>query len=372
MSRRRSCTPSVFLFLTIILAGVFIAGFLIPLLATKSFGPPSGRLNIFQRANYGFQLLIHSNELLLPVNSGGEQQLFTISPDESVLSISTRLENSGLIWSAKLFRTYLIWTGSDTYIQAGTYRIKPAQNSVEIAGMLKSSNLTEVTLVILPGWRSEEIAAAMAASGLEINPDEFIARADFLPNPPEFIPVGKSLEGFLAPGQYILSRTTTTDQLLSILTQEFSSELTPELRNGFSLHGLTVFEAVTLASIIQREAMFDDEMPLLASVFYNRLAIGMALQSDPTIQYALGYNTSQTSWWTTPLSASDMQINSPYNTYLYAGLPPGPISSPSQAALAAVAFPATTGYYFFQARCDGSGLHNFAVTYEEHLSNNCP
>lgn len=372
MSRRRSCTPYYFLFLTIILLGMVIVGVLIPFLATESFGQPSGHLNAFLRVKYGFQLLINSNELLLPYNSEGEEQLFTITPDESVLSISTRLQNSGLIWSADLFRTYLVWNGSDTFIQTGTYRINPSQNSVEIAGMLMSSNLTELTLVILPGWRVEEIAETLATSGLEINPDEFISRVNFPQNPPDFIPVGSSLEGFLAPGQYILSRTATTDQLLSILIQEFSSALSPELRDGFSLHGLTIHEGVTLASIIQREAMIDDEMPLLASVFYNRLAIGMALQSDPTIQYALGYNTLQVSWWTTPLGASDLQIASPYNTYLYPGLPPGPISNPSQAALTAVAYPAGTGYYFFQARCDESGLHNFAVTYEEHLNNNCP
>jgi len=97
----------------------------------------------------------------------------------------------------------------------------------------------------------------------------------------------------------------------------------------------------------------------------------MKLDTDPTVQYALGYNASQGTWWTNPLSSADLQFDSPYNTYLYAGLPPGPIANPSLSALRAVAFPAETPYYFFRARCDGSGLHVFAVTFEEHLQNGC-
>jgi UPF0755 protein len=129
---------------------------------------------------------------------------------------------------------------------------------------------------------------------------------------------------------------------------------------------------VTIASIVQREAVVDTEMPLIASVFYNRLAIGMNLQTDPTIQYALGYNTAQGTWWTNPLSMDDLKIDSPYNTYIYPGLPPGPISNPGLAALEAVAHPTDSIYYYFQAKCDGSGLHNFSETFDQHQQNYCP
>jgi UPF0755 protein len=98
----------------------------------------------------------------------------------------------------------------------------------------------------------------------------------------------------------------------------------------------------------------------------------MKLDSDPTVQYALGYNTAAATWWTNPLSASDLQFDSPYNTYLYPGLPPGPICNPGLSALNAVAYPAQTPYYYFRAACDGSGRHAFAQTYEEHLRNACP
>jgi UPF0755 protein len=133
-----------------------------------------------------------------------------------------------------------------------------------------------------------------------------------------------------------------------------------------------VYQAVTLASIVQREAVVADERPQIASVFLNRLHAGMKLDTDPTVQYALGFNPIQGTWWTNPLNATDLQVDSPYNTYIYTGLPPGPIANPSLSALRAVAFPAETPYYFFRARCDDSGLHDFAVTFEEHLQNGCP
>jgi UPF0755 protein len=107
-------------------------------------------------------------------------------------------------------------------------------------------------------------------------------------------------------------------------------------------------------------------------VFYNRLRENMRLESDPTAQYALGYILSQNSWWKNPLNLNDLKVNSPYNTYIATGLPPGPICVPSLAALNAVAFPAQTPYYYFRARCDGSGRHNFSATYDEHIQNACP
>jgi UPF0755 protein len=152
----------------------------------------------------------------------------------------------------------------------------------------------------------------------------------------------------------------------------FEAHLTSELKNGFENQGFDLCQAITLASIIQREAIVAEEMPLIASVFNNRLNSGNMLESDPTVQYALGYNPKQNTWWTNPLSLEDLQQESLYNTYLYAGLPPGPISNPGLNALQAVAFPAQTSYYYFRSACDGSGRHTFALTFAEHLANECP
>ncbi len=372
MKSRKSCLPFIFMLGSFFLLVLVAVAAYLPQAARESFGEPSPNLTLWQRFSYGFQLVWNSGDLTQPFDLAGADQLFVIQPGESVVSISERLESVGLIRSARSFRIYLLWTGLDTIIQTGTYRISPSLNGLEIAQMLKSTTLTEVTFTVLPGWRMEEIAATLPTSGLSISPEEFLSAASVPAEPLGLIPAGASAEGFLFPDTYILPRATTANQLVSTLLQGFGSHLPQDYIAAFSSHGLTLYQAVTLASIIQREAMVEEEMPLIASVFYNRLAVGMKLQTDPTIQYALGYNSAQGTWWTNPLSGSDLLFDSLYNTYLYPGLPPGPISNPDLAALEAVAYPAESPYYYFQARCDGSGLHNFAETLEQHQQNNCP
>jgi UPF0755 protein len=152
----------------------------------------------------------------------------------------------------------------------------------------------------------------------------------------------------------------------------FFLQVTNEIKNGFAAQSLDICQAVILASMIEREAIVDEEMPQIASVFYNRLNSGSVLASDPTVQYAIGFNKNQGTWWTNPLTLNDLKVDSPYNTYLYNGLPPGAISNPGLPALRAVAFPAQTPYYYFRAACDGSGRHLFAETFNEHVANECP
>ena len=371
MKSRHSCLPWMLLLVTLAALALVALAVFVPQAAHQSFGEPSPSLNTWQRFNYGFQLVWNARNLTQPLDPTGSEQLFSIQSGESVLSISNRLEQAGLIRSAATFRIYLLWTGLDTVIQTGTYRLSPAQTGFDIAQKLKSTTLTEVTLTVLPGWRMEEIAATLPTSGLEFSPQSFITAAA-APEGLDLIPAGASAEGFLYPDSYILPRTTTPDQLVSTLLNGFRSHLQADMLAAYSTRGLTLYQAVTMASIVQREAVVDTEMPLIASVFYNRLAIGMNLQTDPTIQYALGYNTAQGTWWTNPLRMDDLKIGSPYNTYIYPGLPPRPISNPGLAALEAVAHPADSNYYYFQAKCDGSGLHNFAETFDQHQQNYCP
>jgi UPF0755 protein len=145
-----------------------------------------------------------------------------------------------------------------------------------------------------------------------------------------------------------------------------------KLEPAFQNQGLDLLQAVTLASIVQREAMIEEEQPIIASVFLNRMADGMKLESDPTVQYALGFNAEQQTWWTNPLTLDDLDVESLFNTYLYPGLPPAPICNPGVSALRAVAYPAQTSYYYFRAECNGTGSHTFSKTYQEHLDNSCP
>jgi UPF0755 protein len=373
MKPRRSCLPWLLLLSALIVLSLVALGSVISMAARLSFGEPVSALNPWQSFIYSCELVWNTADLTQPSDPAGAEQLFAIDQGESVTSISNRLQRAGLIRNAHAFRTYLIWTGMDTTIQPGKFRLSPTQTGRDIARMLESTTLTDVTFHVLPGWRLEEIAAALPTSGLDISPEAFLAAAAAPANAPAFLLAGSSSEGFLAPGEYVLPRIpTTAEQLVSALIDRFSAELTTEMQAGFASQGLPVYQAVTLASIVQREAVVADEMPVIASVFYNRLRAGMPLQSDPTIQYALGYNAAQATWWTNPLSADDMHFDSPYNTYIYSNLPPGPISNPGTPALMAVANPAQTAYYFFQAKCDGSGLHNFAETFEQHQQNYCP
>ena len=241
---------------------------------------------------------------------------------------------------------------------------------MDIARKLQDYSPADATLVILSGWRMEEIAASLPTSGLDISPETFLAAAQ---TPPQVLALEypASMEGFFLPDSYTLPRSTTVDQLLETIARNFALHITDDMRAGFAAQGLDVYQAVTLASIVERESIHTEEQALIASVFINRLNIGMTLGGDPTVQYALGYDSINQTWWTNPLSLEDLKYDSPYNTYIYAGLPPGPIANPSLDALQAVAFPESSAYYYFQAACDNSGYHTFAVTFEEHLSNGC-
>jgi UPF0755 protein len=351
-----------------------IGGVLIPRMAEERFGPPASSLGSLERVRGAVELMLAQTELTQPANPNGEEQTFQVALGESVASVAARLEAAGLIRSAAAFRVYLVYTGWDTSLQAGDYQLSPALSTVEIARKLQDATPEQVPFNILLGWRAEEIAAALPTSGLSVREDDFLRLVHTAPGddlPPGWQP-GMAVEGYLAPGSYQFSRDASADDLLRAFTMAFDQALDADLRAGFERQGLTLDEAVILASIVQREAVVVEEQPMIASVFFNRLAQGMKLDSDPTVQYALGYDTGGNSWWTNPLSAGDLQVVSPYNTYQNAGLPPGPICNPSLDALRAVAYPADTPYFYFRAACDGSGRHNFAVTYEEHIQNGCP
>jgi UPF0755 protein len=295
-----------------------------------------------------------------------------VEEGEPVKTVTNRLQQEGLIRDAGTLRDYLIYTGLDKSVQAGKYKLSTADSVIDIAHMLQDATPSEVTLVVWPGWRMEEIGESLPTSGLNITPDEF-ASAALKPHPSYgFLDGQNSAEGFLYPDAYVLPRIATVSQVIETLLRTFSQHLTPELTEGFQRQGLSVYQAVTVASIVQREAMQASEGPMIASVYLNRLRIGMKLDADPTVQYAVGYNPLQRTWWTNPLSALDLQAPSPYNTYLSDGLPPTPISNPGLEALQAVAHPADSDYFYFSARCDGSGFHQFARTFEEHLSHLCP
>jgi UPF0755 protein len=181
-------------------------------------------------------------------------------------------------------------------------------------------------------------------------------------------PGGAGLEGYLFPETYRLPIDASPEDLILRMLDTMQARLPIGWEGMASAQGLSLFEVLTIASIVEREAVVPIERPTIASVYLNRIQQDMYLQADPTVQYAMGYQPETGQWWKTPVTLEEYQgVNSPYNTYLNPGLPPGPIASPGESAIMAVLQPTPSTYLFFLGRGDGS--HVFAETYEEHQRN---
>lgn len=375
--RKRSLQLGLFVFLSL---GCLFAliGFIvlvdIPRQVADRFGPPAADLSWLERQYLTWMLFLNESRLSAPASARETPALvFTVEEGEPTLSVIQRLEQAGLIRDAEAFRVLLIYSGLDKGIQAGQYELSPAMDGIQMAYALQKGGRLEVTVTILPGWRAEEIARVLRLSGVLDNEAQFL---EIVRNPPalpglETLEYPHALEGFLMPGTYTFRRDAPVRQIIAQMVERFVQALTPEIREGFAQQGLTLYQGIILASIVEREGVVKEEYPIIASVFINRLKAGMKLDSDPTVQYALGYDIHMQTWWKNPLSADDLKVDSPYNTYIYSGLPPTPICNPGLEAIQAVAHPAQTPYYYFRARCDRSGRHIFAETYDEHLSNAC-
>lgn len=352
----------LFILLLLLIALCLLAGIAatIPARTAELFGPPVADLSPAKLYQQSLVLLLSKNDLFEIGIDNNDEILFPIEQGDSLDKILTGLTHLGLIRHTSEFRAYLIYSGIDTYIQPGEYLFSPGLSELEVAQMLSSPATPLTTVSILAGWRVEEIAETFSGLGLDLNPDHFLQ-----------VVREENKEGYLFPGNYQVSREISAKSLVNLVYERFITQITPELEIRISEQGLSLDEAVILASIIEREAVVEEEMPQIASVFFNRLRGDLNLGADPTVQYALGYNETQGVWWTNPLSLDDLKLPSSYNTYENPGLPPGPICNPGSKALGAVANPANTTYLYFRAACDGSGLHIFAETFEEHLENAC-
>ena len=287
--------------------------------------------------------------------------------------IARRMQEKGVISDAELFRTLAGLMGLEGKLSAGEYEFTRGMAIPDVILRLRTG-VTEptVTVTIPEGLRVEEVAALFERIGLT-TAAEFMqaARATDYPQPwAQSRPAGSTLEGYLFPDTYFFSKKVNAHQIVERLLKTFDERFTPDLRAAAQAHGLSFQDAVTIASIVEREAQVPEERPLVAAVYINRIKAGMPLQADPTVQYALAADpksVAQYGWWKRDLFIEDLQIRSPYNTYAVRGLPPGPIASPGHASLRAVAHPASVKYIFFVARGDGS--HAFAETLDEHNRN---
>ncbi|MBN1260816.1 MAG: endolytic transglycosylase MltG [Anaerolineae bacterium] len=319
-----------------------------------------------------------TTELETPASNDPTPMDFVVSPGMSVETIGNQLVHQGLITDATLFRRYVQYQGLDASIQAGTYTLNAAMTIPQIARALQQAGNPDQQVTIPEGKRLEEVAT-LVASQTTIMPDAYLQLAQTgwvqsdLPEKYPFltqIPVTATLEGFLFPDTYRIPKEAGAYDLVDRMLANFQRQVTPEIEAGFAARGLTLFEGLTLASIVEREAVQPDERPVIAGVYHNRLRDGWPMAACPTVQYALGYQPEEGDWWKSLLYFEDLEVASPYNTYRHLGLPPAPIASPGLAAIEAAAFPAETEYYFFMVDCTaGDGSHVFARTETEHLEN---
>ena len=289
-----------------------------------------------------------ADEINEPISDDPTSITFFIEPGETAIGIGERLQEQGFITDAALFRRFLQYNGLDASLEAGEYQLRLNMTMREIAESLQHSQMAEVAITIPEGWRAEQVADLLTAENI-MDGSVFLAavrQGDVINHP------------LLATPEDLLMRMLDTMQARLPIGWESMA----------AAQGLSLYEVLTLASIVEREAVVPAERPTIASVYLNRVKKGMYLQADPTVQYAMGYQPDTGQWWKTPVTLEEYEnVNSPYNTYLYPNLPPGPIASPGASSIAAVLQPAQTTYLFFLGRGDGS--HIFANTFEEHEQN---
>ncbi|HSW48361.1 MAG TPA: endolytic transglycosylase MltG [Candidatus Saccharimonadales bacterium] len=282
--------------------------------------------------------------------SNKTQQAFVIKKGEGIREIANDLKNQGLIKDPVIFYLIVKRFELDQKIQAGNFKLSPSMNSVDIAKTLQVGT-SDIQVVIPEGKRAQEIADKLKES---VSTYDQSWRGQLNLN-----------EGYLFPDTYSFPQDVTIDQVIGIMRTNFEKKYS-EIKNVQN-SSLSKTQIVILASMVEREAKNPEDRPLVASVLLNRLKLGMPLQIDATIQYVLGYQPIEKTWWKKEITYADLKINSSYNTYTNTGLPPGPISNPGLDVLNAVVNPAQTNYIFYVS--DKQGRNHYAATLAEHNAN---
>lgn len=280
-----------------------------------------------------------------------------VVPRGASLSVAAdSLAAQGVIGSPRVFRLYARLTGAETAIKPGTYQFANDAGYRDVLDALVTGRGLMATIVIPEGFDLRSITPVLARA-LRVSEDSVRAavtdtawqRALDIPVP--------TLEGYLFPATYTLAEGTTAREAVSTMIERFLDAWRPEWDERLKAMGISRHDAVTMASIVEKEARKAEERPLISAVYWNRVKKGMLLQADPTVQYALPRHVARVLY-------KDLEVESKYNTYKYAGLPPGPIASPGAASIAAALAPADVPYLFFVARADGS--HEFTETFAQH------
>jgi len=337
------------------------------------FGEPDSELERSRRILLSARLLVHRKELITGFELGNRPIPFTIDPGQSASEVAERLETMGIIPAADTLIDYWLYKGQDRLIQTGVYLIQPETTLLSIAINLVNNSPEEIRFAFLSGWRKEEVENLLYKTGVFSTDVDFqeVEKTSISHCLPSELQTLFSIEGFLFPGEYQLSKNLSQEEVLCSFIERFFESIPLNYEELVNKQGLTLYEATILASIVQREVVNAEEAPIIAGVFINRLNVHMPLQSDPTVQYAIALDLEQLNWWKSPLESIDLQIDSPYNTYIDNGLPPSPICNPDINSLLAIAFPEKTNFLFFRASCDQSGRHIFSETYQQHVEAAC-
>ena len=291
-----------------------------------------------------------------PQDNRFESVQIDIPKGASLLSISNSLKNQHILTNEKTFLMAVKLLGHETKIPAGKFTLLEPKTNLRIIKQLVAGKPILKKVTLLEGWTMKKIAGVLE-SELGINKMDILSICKnqiFIKN--QGIP-SKTLEGFLFPETYFFQESDSPEEILSQLTEEYKNNVPEELKNRADSLGFSELEIITLASIIEGEAIYNSERSTISAVYHNRLKLGMKLQADPTIQYIIKDSPRR-------LLNKDLKIDSPYNTYLHNGLPPAPVNNPGKASILAALFPEENEFLYFVAR--GDGYHTFSKTQEEH------
>lgn len=315
----------------------------------------------------------------------GRPVTIQITSDDDTSSVAKKLTDADLVNYGIYFEARMRLSGGE--LKPGTYTLRKGESVADIIDAItvaddETDTGTETAqgdtpaqsfqITFIEGQRIGEFADKLEEAGFPNGRQAFL---DAVANPSnrqgfdflQGLPQDATLEGFLFPDTYTVGAGETADQLVIKMLNNFDAKFSAEMRAQQQASGLTMLQVVTIASIVEREAAVPDERPIIAKVYLNRIDQGMLLNADPTLQYFAG---AEGDWWP-KITDAIMATDNPYNTYLYTGLPPGPISNPGLASLQSVLQPADVNYLYFVAKDDGSGTHVFAATNEEQNQNRC-
>ena len=351
-----------------------LGGLELPKLGMPKFGtpklePPSGFFSLMNAAIIGVIVLIIGAIgawTFIPDGSNvdaepGKRVKMKIRPGMDAREIGRALERENVIDSSLRFRLLTKLHGYGDQLKIGTYNFKTGMTYTEVFEKLLAGEQEYVQFTIPEGFTVKDIAKRLEKVGLA-NEDEFLDIAETFA-PYSYVEKHSDTfyrcEGFLFPDTYTVESDVDPHTLLNMMAEDFDQRLTPSMRRRAADEGLSIYDLVTLASLVEKEVRYAEDRPIVAQVFFKRLALGMPLQTDASLQYLMDAPKED-------VTIADTQIDSPYNTYQHFGLTPGPVANPGLDAIEAVLYPANTDYLYFVA--DRQGHNHYSYSYEEHLA----